>query len=101
MNAIAMNNRSIAGNIVSTVFGITVFAVGLLNTFWGNDSMFGVFLIGLSFVYFPFSNALLKKITGITIPLVVKIVLALFIIWVVFGVGELFAKIDIMVKDLQ
>jgi hypothetical protein len=97
---IAVNNTSIAGNIIGWLFGIGVFAAGLINTFWGNDSLFGVFILLLAFVYFPPVNNGLMKLTGFKIPGIVKIILGIFIIWATLGVGELFDKIDLMKTDL-
>lgn len=99
-SALMMNNRSIVGNIISWLFGIAVLAVGLINTFWGNDPGFGIFLVLLSFVYFPPINAIIKKKSDFSIPLIVKIILGIFIIWASLGVGELFDKIDLMMMDV-
>lgn len=96
----SMNNKSNTSNTVSWIFGVIVFAIGILNMFWGNDAGFGVFLLLLAFVYFPPVNNLLKERTDFSIPLLLKIVLSIFIIWVVLGVGELFSKIDLMMLDL-
>lgn len=96
-----MNTKLTAGNITGWLFGILVFLIGIINTFWGNDSGFGIFLLLLSFVFFPPANTLFKKITGFTIPILIKIVLGLFVIWASLGVGELFTKIDMMLKDFQ
>ena len=98
---VAMNNKSNVLNIISWLFGIAVFAVGVINTFWGNDPGFGVFLLLLSFVYFPPANAVLRKKTGFAVPGIVKIVLGIFIIWASLGVGELFDKINLMMTDLS
>jgi hypothetical protein len=98
-SAITMNNKSIVGNTTSWLFGIVAMVIGLINTFWGNDPGYGVFIILLSFVYFPPATDLLKKKIGISIPLVVKIVLGLFILWSALGVAELFDKIDLMMQD--
>jgi hypothetical protein len=95
-----MNNKLNVWNIISWIFGLTVFAIGLVNMFWGNDPGFGIFLILLSFVYFPPVNAIFKKSTGFSIPAPIKILLGIFIIWAALGVGELFDKIDLMLKDL-
>lgn len=95
-----MNNNSAIGNSISWLFGIAAFAIGVVNTFWGNDPGFGIFILLLSFVFFPPANTLLKKWTGFAIPGIAKIVLALFICWASVGVGELFDKIDLMIKDL-
>ncbi|MDQ3713194.1 MAG: hypothetical protein M3388_13380 [Acidobacteriota bacterium] len=97
-----MNNKSNVLNIISWLFGIVFFAIGVVNTFWGNDPGFGVFILLLSFVYFLPVNAILKKMTGFSIPRmgIVKILLGIFILWASLGVGELFDKIDLMMKDL-
>jgi hypothetical protein len=96
---LTINNKSILGDIISWLFGIAVLAIGILNTFWGNDPGYGIFIILLSFVYFPPATAFLKKISGISIPLIVKIILGIFILWTAVGVAELFDKIDLMLKD--
>ncbi|MDI6048889.1 MAG: hypothetical protein Q8R22_11155 [Flavobacterium sp.] len=96
-----MDNKSNVWNIISWGFGIVVLVIGIINTFWGNDLGFGVFLIVLSVVYFPPTNVIFKKITGFSIPLVIKILLGLFIIWAALGVGELFNKIELMMMDLE
>lgn len=95
-----MNNKLSVLNIISWLFGAAVFAIGLVNTFWGNDPGFGVFLLLLSFVYFPPLNTIIKERTGFSIPRIVKIGLGLFIVWASLGVGELFDKIDLMMMDL-
>jgi hypothetical protein len=96
-----MDNKSNVWNIISWGFGIVVLVIGIINTFWGNDLGFGVFLIVLSVVYFPPTNVIFKKITGFSIPLIIKILLGLFIIWAALGVGELFNKIELMMMDLE
>ena len=81
---------------ISWIFGFVVFAIGIVNSFWGNDPFFGVFIILLSFVYFPPVTALLRKMTGFNIPRFVKIIIGVFIMWAALGVGELFDKIELM-----
>ena len=97
-----MNNNSIGLNIISRLFGVVFFAIGVVNTFWGNDPGFGVFIILLSLVYFLPVNDILKKRFGFSIPGmgIVKILLGIFILWAALGVGELFDKIDLMKQDL-
>ena len=93
---ITMNYTSGFFDVISWLYGIAVLAVGLINTFWGNDPEFGVFLVFLSFVYFLPVNAILTKMTGLSIPKmrIAKILLGSL------GVGELFDKIDLMMMDL-
>lgn len=98
-----MNNKSIVLHIVSWIFGIVCVAIGIVNTFWGNDPGFGVFILLLSLVYFLPVNDMLKKMTGFSIPGmgIIKILLGIFILWASLGVGELPAKIDLMMMDLR
>ena len=97
---LTVDYKSIVGNVIGWLFGIAVLAIGVINTFWGNDPGFGIFIVLLSFVYFPPANVLIKKMSGFSIPLVAKIILGIFIIWAALGVGELFNKIDLMLMDL-
>lgn len=96
-----VNNQSSFLNVISWMFGIMFFAIGIVNTFWGNDAVFGVFILLLSLIYFLPVNAILKKMAGFSIPKIgiAKIVLGIFILWASLGVGELFNKIEIMLND--
>jgi hypothetical protein len=96
-----MNNKSIALNFTCWFFGILVLAIGIVNSFWGNDPFFGIFLLLLSTIYFPPVNVLLKKWLGFSIPVIVKIVLGIFILWAALGVGELFDKMHMMMMDIK
>jgi len=98
-----VNNKSNVLKIISWLFGAVVFAIGVVNTFWGNDPGFGVFILLLSFVYFVPVDAILNKMTGFSIPRmgILKILLGIFILWASLGVGELFDKIDLMMMDLR
>lgn len=95
-----MDSKSLVLDLFGWLFGLLVFAIGVINTFWGNDAGFGIFLVLLSFVYFPPASALFRRLTGFTIPMAVKIILGVFIIWAALGVGELFDKIGLMMRDL-
>lgn len=98
---VIMYNKSIVAKILSWLFVIAVFAVGVINTSRDNGPFFGVCLVLLSFVYFLPVNTTLRKIAGFSIPGmgIVKILLRIFIMWVSFGVGELFNKIELMKRD--
>jgi hypothetical protein len=100
---IIMNNNSVVLDIISWIFGVLFFAIGVVNTFWGNDPGFGIFIILLSLVYFLPVNDILKKMVGFSIPGmgIIKILLGVFILWASLGVGELFDKIDLMMADLS
>jgi hypothetical protein len=91
-------------NLIGWMFGIAVFAAGVVNTFWGNDPGFGIFVLLLSLVYFPPTGAILngiaKQWVGFRVPKIAKIALGIFIVWATLGVGELFDKINLMMMDL-
>jgi hypothetical protein len=99
-----MQGKVMTFSIIGWIFGIAVFAAGVVNTFWGNDPGFGIFLLLLSFVYFPPTSNLLraisKRLIGFPIPKAAKIVLGIFIVWATLGMGELFDKINLMMMDL-
>ena len=96
-----VNYKSIVGNTISSLFALLVLGIGIVNTFWGNDPGFGVFIILLSLVFFPPVSAIFKEKTGVPIPWYLKVLLGIFILWAALGVGELFGKIDLMMTDLQ
>lgn len=95
-----MNNKLNVFNIISWLFGAAVFAIGLVNTFWGNDPGFGLFLLVLALLYLPPINLIIEEKIRFSIPRIVKIGLGIFIIWALLGVGELFDKIDLMMMGL-
>ena len=95
-----MNDQLNVWNVINWLVGVGFLAVGLVNVFWGNDPWFGVFIVVLSLFYLPPVNTFLKRKTGFTIPPIVKVLLGVFITWAALGVGELFDKIDLMIKSL-
>jgi hypothetical protein len=88
-------------NILSWLLGLLFSSIGVVNIFWGNDPVFGVFLFGLSLIFYPPINVLIKKQTSFSILIVVKIIIGLFILWSSLGVGELFDKIDLMLQSFS
>ena len=75
--------------IISWVFGIAVFANGVLNLFLGNDPGLGIGFIFLSFIYYPPINTAIKKRFAFSIPPLVKITLGIIIVWITLAVGAL------------
>lgn len=93
--------QNIFGKTISWIFGILVLVIGFVNIFWGNDPGFGIFLVILALIYLPPFSAMLKKRFGIKIHYLIKIILAILIIWAAMGVGELPDKISMMRQDLN
>ncbi len=94
-----MDNRSTLLKLLGWLCGIVFSAIGIVNMFWGNDPVFGVFLFLLSLVYYPPVHELFSKLTSYRIHAVLKIVLALFLLWASLGVGELFNKIGLLLQS--
>ena len=88
-------------NILGWCCGIMFSLIALINIFWGNDAVFGIFLLLLSLSYIPTIDDLIVHKTGIRLPVWSKIAIAFFIIWSSVGVGELFDKIDLMMQSFQ
>lgn len=85
---IFVNKKSNVWNIISWIFGIAFFIIGVLNVFLVH-SVPGVLYILLSLIYFPLANIILKKRLGFSIPLIVKIILGIVILWGTLAVGDL------------
>ena len=94
-----MNKNSALPNTFSWIIGVLFTGIAIVNIFWGNDPEFGVFIFMLSLIFYPPVNVLFKRITGYTIPVAVKIILFLLIIWASLGVGELLNKIELMIQS--
>lgn len=100
---ITRNNAETVENILSWQFGTGVLAAGIINIFWGNDTLFGTSIAILSLFYFLPVNAILDKILGFTLPKmgIIKIILGIVIVWAVVGVGDLFDKIELMINSFK
>ena len=96
-----VNGKSLFVNIISCLFGILAMAIGFVNIFWGNDAGYGIFVLLLSTLFFPPVTGFIRQKIGINIPWYLMILLALFIIWSAIGVGELPAKVDMMMSDFS
>lgn len=94
-----LNSSSVASNLTGWLAGLVALAIGVVNTFWGNDPGFGVFIFLLAFFFFPPVGAFIKAKTGFAIPTMAKWGLGFFILWASLGVGELFDKIGLMLNS--
>lgn len=95
-----IKKEPLALKIISGLFGLIALSIGLINLFWGNDGGFGIFIILLSFMYFIPVNTLSKRLFSFSIPRfgLIKILIALFILWAALGVGDLSNKIGMMLN---
>jgi hypothetical protein len=88
-----MNAESNMQNIFGWIFGMAVLATGILNMVLVH-LVPGIAYLLLSLVYFPPANTYLKIRSGISIPLIVKFILAIFIFMFTLGVSDLGDMID-------
>ena len=88
-----MQGNVMTSHMASWIFGIAVFATGVLNVFLVHPVP-GVIYLLLSCVYFPPASATLEKRFGFSIPLLVKIILGLVIVQFTLGVSDLGDMID-------
>jgi len=76
-------------SIIAWIFGILVFADGILNLFRGNDHTLGAAFMILSLIYFPPSYAYIKKRFGLSIHYILRMILAVLIFWISLAVGAI------------
>jgi len=88
-----MENNIHTGVVVGWLFGILVFTIGVLNLFLVH-AVPGLAYLLLSLIYVPPVNNWLVRKVGFSIPLVVKIILGIIIIWFTLGVSDLGDMMD-------
>lgn len=74
--------------MISWLFAIVFVIIGLLNVFLVHPVP-GFFYLLLSLLYFPQTNAVLKKTVHFEVPLLGKIIFALVILWGTLAVTDL------------
>lgn len=81
-------------------FAIVFSAIGLINSFVGNDPEFGICIVFASLLFYPPLRFAIEKKRGWRMPKFGLIVLAIFILWSSLGVGELMNKIQMVLSML-
>ena len=89
----ALPTNPTVSNYVSWFFGFIIFTIGAANLLLVHPVPGIVFLL-LSILYLPAFNSLLKKAAGFVVPLGVKIVLGIVVVWFTLGVSDLGDMID-------
>ena len=83
--------------VIRYLFAILFSIIGFINSFWGNDPYYGVFVILLSLPFYPvFSKRFIRQIRTWHL-----IILGGFILWTALGVAELFNKIALMIQSFS
>lgn len=88
-----MQNKSTKSNsadihIISWLFSIVFLVIGVLNVILVSVVP-GVFYFLLSLIYVPQTNIFLSKKIGFTIPIIVKIIVGVVVLWGTLAVGDL------------
>ncbi len=76
-------------NSISWGVGFIIFIIGVLNILRGNDPYLGIAFMLVSFLYVPTTNHFIKKKFGISIHYLLKIILAVFLLWIALSVGAI------------
>lgn len=79
--------------VLSWLFGLAVFATGILNMILVH-MVPGIVYLLLALIYFPPLNEILRARFGFTIPLLVKVILGIILIIFTLGVSDLGDMID-------
>lgn len=85
---VPMKTQSSAGNLTSWIFVVLFFMLGVLNLVFVHPVP-GAFYLVLLLIYLPSTNTFLKNKFGFSIPLAVKIMVGLVILWATLAVGDL------------
>ncbi len=88
-----MKNKSNGWYIISWIFGIVFFIIGVLNVIFVH-LVPGVFYIVISLIYIPLVNTFFHKKLAFSIPIAIKIILGLIILWATLAVGDLMEMIE-------
>lgn len=88
MNKETTNNNMVTHYIICKLFIIIFFILGILNLIYVHPVP-GLFYLFLSTVYMPLTTNYLSNKFGIIIPLWIKIMVGLVVIWGTLAVGDL------------
>lgn len=83
-----MNSKSNIKNIISWIFAIIIFTIGVLNLFLVHPVP-GIFYILLSLLFIPFVNNFIKKKLGSGIPFAALVIFFLIIMWGTLAITDL------------
>lgn len=83
-----MNSKSNIKNIISWIFAIIIFTIGVLNLFLVHPVP-GIVYILLSLLFIPFVNNFIKKKLGFGIHFAALVILFLIIMWGTLSITDL------------
>jgi hypothetical protein len=88
-----MKNDSRSWTLMNWIFFIVFISLALLNMIFVHIVPGLIYLL-ISFVYLPLSNNLIKKKFGIIMPKLIKIILAVLVLWFTLGVSDLLEIVE-------
>lgn len=83
---------------VSLIFATIFIAIGILNMIYVHWVP-GVFYLVLALLYLPVTNALIYRNTSHSIPIWIKILAGLVILWATLGVGDLMEVFEAWLRE--
>ena len=83
-----MNGKSKSWNIAAWILGLIFIALGILNIIFIHPVPGLIYLL-ISSLYLPPTSARVHKKLGFAIPVLIKIILAVLVLWFTLGVGDL------------
>ncbi len=90
--------NTVPHRVVSWIFAGLFTVIGILNIIFVH-LVPGVFYLFLAFLYLPVSNALLLRYTGHAIPIWIKVLAGLIILWATLGVGDLMEVFEAWIRE--
>ena len=87
--------------IIEILFGIVFSCIGVINLFWGNDSVYGFSIILISLLYYPPFNSFIEYKIKRNYLNWIKLIIGILIFWTSLGVADLYDKINLMINYLS
>lgn len=84
----SLQSESVLSRTVDWTFGLLFVVIGLLNLILVHPVP-GIFYLLLSLLYYPRTHQFTRSKFGVTIPLVVRIVIGLLVLWGTLAVTDL------------
>ena len=83
-----MKNNSENWNIFNWILFVVFASLGVLNMIFVHIVPGLIYLL-ISLIYLPYAINLIKNKIGFSIPIFIKIILAILFLWLTLGVGDL------------
>jgi|TARA_B110000914_G_C15250830_1_gene348501 hypothetical protein len=88
-----MKNNSENWNIFNWILFVVFASLGVLNMIFVHIVPGLIYLL-ISLIYLPYAINLIKNKIGFSIPIFIKIILAILFLWLTLGVGDLMELLE-------